>query len=425
MPSREDVAADATAVLVFDDDSRIPCDRYIMRTFSGLIRRMLEDSAWETGADGRVVIPVPMQPSAPFWLAIDIMHAVASPWVLSLDEVLAVSECMRYLEVVDHDGMLDARLWALLREAEDVRVVVPHASRLLRNPALAGVVMRRLIALRPLWADFAEDVLEHLRPHADTILVNAVTAYAPNFFPPPLVVGWALDVCPHLTQAKALRLASQHGVMYHPSDAPIMLRRLLDLSEAQGWGAPLSALLRSLITALETFDSIPNTARRLHGSVVKFDGVPMASACVTVERGRLPKSLRLTPWLRLDLEEDGRFDVCFNPRRIDDTSRDCTSVQLRVMCLDRREPWRGACREAWYLFDEINPYVHGHTYALAQAASTLGSPSEVFRMIRDRRSAVQLRLDFYYGRCNILHNPFDPASMTKATATFLLSNLQE
>lgn len=420
-PSRADIDADSTAVLVFDDGARVPCDRFIMRSFCSVIRQVFEDFVCAVDDRGRSVVPVPSQPSAGYWTAVDILHGVQGVWTLGLDEVVAVMDCMRYLGVVVHDASLDTRLWALIRE-EPLGVLLPHAPRLLRNPATAAIVLRTLIQLKPLWRDFLVCVLRPLEPHADTVLVNAVVAYAPNFFPPPLVVDWALDACPHLTQDTAMRMCSQHSVMYHPSDTPAVLRRLVAIAEAAKWPGWLASLLRSVVTATDKYDALPLSANKVHGSVIKFHDIPMASVCVALEAGRLPAAVRLTPWLKLSFRDDGRFDAHFKPRKIDELSRTCTSLQLRVMCFDdRREPARGASAEGWFLYEGINPHVHDDTYALSHATSTLGDWGSLTRVLATRAPRL-MRFDFFFGEHNILHNPFDPTSATKSTALFLLSN---
>jgi hypothetical protein len=422
-PCRADIDADSSAVLVFDDGARIPCDRFIMRSFCGVIRQLLEDPGMAFPEDdrGRTAVPIPGQPSAPFWTAVDLLHGVQGVWALPLVDVLGAMECMRYLGSGVHDSGLDARLWSLIRD-DSLDAMLPHAPRLLRNPAMAGIVLRVLIQRAPLWHDFLARVLRYLEPHADTILVNAIVAYAPNFFPPPLVVDWALGACPHITQDTALRLCSQHSVMYHPGDCPAVLRRLVELSDARRWPGWFGALLRSVVTSMDKYDVVPLSASAAHGTVIKFHDIPMASVCLTLDGGKLPRSVRLAPWLRVGFGRDGRVEAVFKPRKIDELSRECTALQLRVMAFDdKRDPASGACAEAWFLYEGINPHVHANEYSLAHATATLGDAAAVARVVGSR-SGRTLRLDFFFGEHNVLHNPFDPTSATKSTALFLLGS---
>jgi hypothetical protein len=421
-PARGDIELDATAVLAFDDGARVPCDRFILRTFSMVVRRLLEDSACRVDDRGRTVVPAPCQPSAPFWLAVDVLHGVAPVWSMPLDDVIATSACMQYLGVTVHDPALDSRLWHLVRD-QGLPALLPHAPRLLRNPSVSCVVLRRLIQLRPMWRDFVADVLTPLSADADVTLVNAVVSYAPNFFPPSLVLLWALDACPHLTQDAALRLTSQHGVMYHPADSPAVLQRLADLADARRWDGWLGGMLRCVVSSMQKYDVAPAAATRVHGSIIKFHDIPTASVCLAVEPGRLPARVRVAPWLKLSFAHDGSsLDLALKPRKIDELAADAPGVQVRLMCVDGRDPARGACAETWYTFDTDGAQPHD-TYVLAQASATLGDVDAVPRMLRNRRVARQLRLDLFFGRHSIFDNPFDPAVATKATVNFLLSNV--
>lgn len=423
---REAIDRDSTAVLKFDDGTRIPCDRFIMRTFCGVVRRLLEDSACEADDRGRTVVPVPCQPSAPFWVAVDVLHGMTAVWALGLAETVATIACMEYLGATAYDLGLDARLWHLLKDGS-LEAMLPHAPRLLRNPAVAAVVVKRLIQLRPTWAEFREDVLRALEPTLDGVVAAAVVAYAPNFFPPLLVAWWALEATPHLTLDAALRTASQHGVLYHPCESPVLLRKLAAMIEERGWaaGVPgLASLLRAAALGLGTYETVPWAANKCHGSMIKFHDVTQCGVCLALEGGALPSTLKVAPWLKLSFCQDGRFDVAFRPRKIDEASKACTAVQVRVMAFDRpRDPGAGRCAEGWYLFDGVTDHPpddpHDSWYTLSHAASTLGKPADVSRMLR-LRLARQLRLDFFYGKHSVLDNPFDPSSATAGLVGQLL-----
>lgn len=415
MASREDIDRDSTAVLAFDDGVRVPCDRFIVRSLCGVVRRLLEDASPDTDERGRVIIPVPGRPSAPFWLAMDMLHGAAGAWTLDLDQVVHVGECMAYLEVTVHDNALDSRLWQLLRQA-DLERVLPHVPRLLRSLVTAGVAARRLIQLRPRWVDFRRDVLDALAPQdLDTCLVDALVAYAPNFFPPHLVLEWALGACLHLTETHAQRLASQHGVMCHPCELPVILRKLVDLYEARrSWCRSTAGLVRSLLTAIDKYDVAPLAASKVHGSVIKFHDVPMASVCLVVDAGRPPRCVRVTRWLALTLGLDA-FEVRFRPRKIDELSATCTALQLRVMC---------GPAEVWYVYDDVDDpdlAPADGQYSLSHASHALGDVTGVWDALRSR-GAKRLRLDFFFGATSVLDNPFDPTSATRSAITFLLTN---
>lgn len=420
MVTRVDVERDATAVLAFDDGQRVPCNRFIVRSVCGVIRRLLEDAEPSVDTLGRIVIPVPGQPSDPFWLAMDLLHGVRVTWTLELDEVLRVSEAMRYLEVTVHDNSLDSRLWQLIRQHADMASVLPHVPRMLRSVVTAGVAMRHLIQLRPLWAEFRREVLDALAPsEVDGTLVDAVVAYAPNFFPPHLVLEWALGACAHLSEAHAQRLASQHGVMCHPCEIPVVLRKLVHLYETHpGWSRATGNLMRSMLISIDKYDIAPVSVSRAHGTVIKFHDVPMASVCLLVDAGHPPaRPVRVARWLSVTLTT---FGISLKPRKIDELSATCTDLQLRIMVA----PTSGieTCAEAWYLFDGIGDDDEPQAaHALSHASRVVGDVAGVMAALRGR-GGRRLRLDFFFGSTSILHNPLDPTSSTRSAITFLLAN---
>lgn len=413
LADRASIDLDSTAVLAFDDGTRIPCDRFIMRTFCVVIRKLLESSAaCDVDARGRTVLPVPAQDAAPYWVAVDLLHGARAVWQLGLHDAVATLRAMEFLGAAAYDLALDARLWALLCQSP-LDALLEHAPRLLRNATLAAAVVRRLIKLRPVWADFVRDVLRALEAYADQQVVTAVMTYAPNFFPPALVLDWALAACHQLNMETALRLASYHGVMYHPCEVPSVLRRLAAMAEERRWtdcgGGALPAVLRMTLASLEKFDALPWAARKVHGTQVKYHDVPCASLCLVLEPGRLPRHVKLAPWLRLHLcQLDGALGLSFKPRAIDPSAASCTALQLRVMCFDSGDAPRaqhGA--EAWYLFEGIGePDGPLAWWTLDHATSCLGSFEPIVDMLR-LRTARQLRLDFFFGARSVLDSPYD------------------
>lgn len=416
--SRQAIEADSTAVLAFGDGTTVPCDRYIMRAFCGVINRLLDSEVTcERDDRGRTVLPVPGQEAAPFWTAVDVLHGVRGAWHLGLEEVVATLRCMEFLGVTTHDSALEGRLWAL-RSSAPLEGLMEHAPRLLRNKGACASVLRRLIKLRPMWADFLRDVLHPLEPYADARMITTIMLLAPNFFPPSLIVDWALRACPNLSQHKALHLASMHGVMYHPCEVPSVLRRVAELVEQRGWdeGAPLEGgglapLLRMTLASLEKYDAMPWAAQKVHGSQVKYHDVQAASVCLVLEPGRLPRHvLKMAPWLRVHVDHAGgdAVGVHVKPRSIDPASAACTSLQLRLMCFDSTDaPRASASGEVWYMFEGIGGGGAGQEWrTLDQADRVLGDVGPVEGMVR-ARTARLLRLDFFFGSKNMVEHPFD------------------
>lgn len=417
--TREDVAADATVALVFDDGVVVPCNAFVVKSTCEVLRDILEVASaepggaepgevpgeapgfWSRDRDGRRVIPLPGQTSAAFRLAMDVVHGVRRAFDTTLEEIETLTACMKYLGCTAFDFELDARLWHLVQR-EDLATVLRHAPRMLRNPALAAVVCRRLVALRPLWPEFLAGVLGPLEAHADHQVVTAVATYAPNFFAPHLVLGWALGACRALTQDLAFRLASLHAVMYHPAEKVAALRALAALGEARGgWDGRAACMLKNAVVSTEKFDVVPPA--KLFGTLIKFHDVSMVSVSVCLDHGVLPvRPARLAPWLRVYRRGHARVGVSFKPWSIDDFPRAVTAVQLRVTCFDKGE---AVCHEAWYEFGLAG---HNATYTLEQGALMAGEDFEMNAALVRRA-----RFDFFYGARSVLTNPFDIAPAPK------------
>lgn len=407
MGARRDIEVDSTAVLVFDDGTRIPCDRYLLRTLCGVIRDLLESSELQVDDRGRTMVPMPGRRPEPFWDVVDILHGVTLAWNLdSSEKVLDVMDAMRYLGVTVHDPALDIKLWTLAH-GDALDRLIPHVPRLVRNPALTGIVLRELVRRRPFWNEFRRDVLDAI--DVDVEIVRAVMSYVPNFFPPDLAVEWALGAmarCPGVKQDAVLELAAFHGVMYHPREIHRMVRRLHHSAARHSWDPVTREFLRFLTVSTEKYDVVPSGT--IHGTQIKFQDSPMTSVCLVIEK---LKTARVTSWLRVMFDPEGTLDLSFRPRKIDELSAACRAVQLRMLCVDDRSNVTKVA-ECWYKFEvhEDGTYrlIHGHPY---------GDVSGVTRMLAEK--SRQLRLDFFYGPYDVFDNPFDANSCTKSLLAIL------
>lgn len=387
---RHTIDADSTAVLAFDDGTRIPCDRFVMRFASSVLRDVLDATTCATDDRGRTVLPVPGRPSEPYWDVVDVLHGCAALTTMDVPRLLRLGECMDHLGAAALMPFVDARLWTLLQHAP-LKDVLPHAPRFLRSKAHAASAVKRLIVHKPLWADFKHDVLAALPPDVASTIVH----YAPNFFPPALVVAWALgkaaddpnpdDVC---------RLAYHHGVMYHPCEVVPVLQKVAAMLAADDPHA--AKLLRMVVHASSKCDASARPSARC--TAIMFTDTPMASVSLVLE-ARKPRRVRVTRWCSVALDT---LDVRFVPARMDDAAAACTAMQIRVMVLDAPGV-PAAHAEAWFLFRINN---HFATHTLAQADETRGDPDALHDLLGIAR---QLRVDFFYGATCILDEPFDAA----------------
>ena len=405
---RSTVDADSTAVLAFDDGTRIPCDRYILRFACPVIRMLLEDCPTTCAVDerGRTIIPVPAHPSGPFWDTVDVLHGCRAVCAMDVARLVEVSACLDFLgAAAPYRSAIDSQLWLLVKDAP-FEAVVPHAARFLANPSLAPLAVKLLIRHRPLWADFRRDVLGVLGRlhHAGTDALSSVVHYAPNFFPPALVVCWALEELHGDAAPDAVtRMASHHAVMYHPCEVACVARAV---SRRLARAAPgTSKLLRMLVTASTTYESVPCSPTP-RGSVLMYTDSPAASVSLVFEPAHLlPVRMRAARWVKLGFGRLTRdLTVGFRPLKMDAAAAACTGMQLRVLAMDDAGNGAGIA-EAWYVFAVDDP---GREHTLADAHCTLGDPEGAAGMARSGRLR-QLRLDFFYAASSVLDHPFDTA----------------
>lgn len=402
---RRVVDMDSTAVLAFDDGARIPCDRYLLRCYSPLVRRVLDDTVCLSDHRSRTVVPLPLQASSPYWKAVDVLHGHADPRDMDLACVIATSRCMDFLDVTAFGRAMDARLWALMDD-QPVEVVVEHAPRLLRNPALAPHVCKRLITMRITWEDFLRDVLEQLEAHADHDIVRTIVTYVPNFFPPVLVAAWALSACNDPTPDTALWIASQHGVMYHPCEAAPVMKQVRTLFRGRDWNPGVSGLADMAIASAETFDLAPWSEDKAHGTVIRYSDAQHVSACVTCPTGKLPRRMKIAEWMTLVTQRDGRIDVRFTPTHDDFDGVD-GSLQLRIMCFDRPDIARAECTESWHCYSNMSLLLDDdEDYTLAHATRVEGDHEAVVGMVASKR-VRRLRFDFFFREDSVLEDPFE------------------
>lgn len=408
--SRHTIAMDSTAVLVFDDGVHIPCDRFIMRCFSPVLRRLLEDTTCSVDPLGRTMLPVPGQAAEPFWDTVDVLHGCSALWACDLPRLLRVAECLDFLGVTIYDGAVDARLWALLKDSA-FDALLPHAPRFLRNPVVAPAMVCRLVKHRPTWAQFRDEVLGGGLGPLDHGLIKAIVHYAPNFFPPFMVATWALATCPALDADTAMHLCRHHGVMYHPAETPLVLRALAEALESRAPLSPFSKVLRMAVASSEKFDVVPWPANRAHGSVLMYTDSPTASALITFPGGRMPAHIRVAPWLKVLTFHDGRLDVEFKPRRMMEESGACTQVQLRLLGYSAASPPWQECQEVWYAFP-LGAGARDEVFTLARATKLVGSLSEsaaLAALVRSTHMPRRVRFDFFFGASSVFECPFDIA----------------
>lgn len=380
----------------------LPCVKYIVLACCGVIRNVCEDTMLERDDRGRDVVPVPGVDPAGVELTLDVLHGLREP--STLDEAEATAT-LRGIDVLGCDPVAPlvlARLWTWLR-LQTVERILPHASRLLREPSVQGRVLSRLVMLRPCWSDFQTDVLDRLPLDFD--LAKVALTYLLRFFPASTVLDAVVQRLQNATPDKVLALCGDHGTYYHPGEVRDVLKLLNEaIPEDHGVGP----LARSLTEALTTYRAMPLASARVHGTVLLFQ-LPTVSVLMAFEpeQPTKPTIVRATSWLRVDVDpRAGAIDVAFLLGRVDDGEAS-TSAQMRITCWsraasrDKSRDARESMSETWHCFENVDRQAWT---SLAQATSSFGQQAIEAACLRDLH---KLRVDLFYSADqNVLDQPF-------------------
>ncbi len=378
----------------------VPCVRFNMIAACDVVRFVFEDAA-PPKEDGKYVVPLPGVPRDTVQLAVDLLHSITTFAALSKDE------CTRALQGMDVLGsrvlvpLLLGRLWHWLAH-EPLDQLLPHAGRLLADRAVQSRVMRRLVALQPLWDDFRTAVLDKLTLDFETAKV--VLYHLVRFYHASTVLAAVLERLQHPTADKVLALCSEHGSFYHPGevrDVMTTLRAALTPAAANTrTGHPVAALAGTVLGALGTYRTLPMTTAKVHGSIVQFES-PTASVLLTFDtESARPVFVRASNWLRVNVDrESGTMDVSFMLGRLDDEGSS-TRTQLRITCWSTANPVP-LRSEVWFRFSNVDPRAWT---SLASGARVCGQDA---RQKLALQAAYRLRLDFFFDPVqDVLETPF-------------------
>jgi hypothetical protein len=373
----------------------VPCVRYNMLASCEIVRFLAEDVSLDRDAAGRTVVPLPGIDEASVRITVDLLHGISAAADLSRDDA---KRALRGMDVLGSRllvPLVHARLWHWIQH-DALAEVLPYVPRLAAEPGVQLPLLRRLVAMRPQWADFKAEVLDRLP--MDFELARVVLSHLVRFFPASTALAAVVDKLQHPTADKILALCGEHGSYYHPGevrDVMTLVDRALDAD------SPTRALARTMLGALGTYRTLPLAAAKVHGTVLLFE-VPTVSVLLTFDTDSTrPIFVRATNWLRVNVDrESGTMDISFVLGRFDEDG--ARNVQLRVLCWTEDTECGGSdvSSEVWYEFTDVEAV--GWT-SLSQAAATSEHQGQVAALQEPRR----MRLDFFYDtRHSALDRPF-------------------
>lgn len=389
----------ADMVLRLSDGTDVPCVRYNMMAACEIVRFLAEDVSLDKDAAGRVVVPLPGIDAPSVRVTVDLLHGICAASDVSRDDA---KRALRGMDVLGSQvlvPLLHARLWHWI-QYDALGELLPYVPRLAAEAKVQVPLMRRLVGMRPQWADFKVEVLSRLS--VDFELARVLLCHMVRFFPASTALAAVVDCLQHPTADKILALAGEHGSYYHPGEVRDVMTVLERALEAHCPESPALGLARTTLGALSTYRTLPLAAAKVHGTVLLFEE-PTVSVLLTFETGsQRPIFVRATSWLRVNVDrESGTMDISFLLSRVDNTG-DVRDVQLRVLCWseDVECGTSDISSEVWYEFAGVD--THAWT-SLSQAAGTSEHQGQVAALQQPRR----MRLDFFYDtRHSALDRPF-------------------
>jgi hypothetical protein len=391
------VSAHADAVIQIDDDTALPCVKFVMLMACSTIRRLDEDVELKRDAHCRQIIPLPGADHLGVAVALDVIHRVRPVSSLDKNETIAALECMDLLDCHAFRSDLHTRLWSWVQADQNI---MPHVPRLVRDAALQIAVVQTLIARYTLWTDLCQNVLDVVR--MDFELAQIFLKHLVRFFPAIAVLEAILERLVQPTVDKVVELCSCHGTYYHPDEVADVLK-LLRGTSPKGRGGKTAApspwparLAESLLRALDTYQAAPRAASKVHGSFIVYADItasaePTASALLTFEpEYRSTAIIKVADGVRVQIRRDtGEVWASFLMTKVDDQTS--THLRVRVTCTSQNRLL--ASTEVWYEFDAIDP---GAWVNLTEATRRWGHEASQQAVLRD---PWRVRFDLF-------HSPF-------------------
>jgi len=379
----------ADMYVVCDDGTRIPCSRFHVSTRCAVLRWVTED----TGAARD--IPVPLVGSRTLALALDVVHGLRDISEYTLAEVdLAAAG----FDVLGCDVDTAPRLWALLEPVATIQDLRPRLAKLIRSSVGRAVVLRRSITLAPQFEDLVV-TLKACEPDAALSIYFAVSLA--HMYPVGALVKELLKMTPRPSLDEALRIAGCDGVgtYIHPTEVGAILVHLRDmfpnLHESPAWG-----FVRSMASAMHTFDAAPLSSSTFHGSVILFHDAQSTSAMLTLDGTAPRRRLSITKWLKVSLAES--LVVTVRAHAIDEAARVARYLDVRVF-VETSSGHRAEMMYSW----RAPAWIPTVEAATDRSLITLGDPGIFDNVVAAGKFSKKMtvRIDTFYGDTSIVDRP--------------------
>jgi hypothetical protein len=266
----------------------------------------------------------------------------------------------------------------------------------------------------PLWRDFKAFLEDDAAFEMDAEMAVFLGTHLVKFFPPATVLVTLVDLLPRasLTQTTLLKLAGIPGVgvYFHPRETVGLINMMLTYYGARKWDPSVEGCFRTLLDAYRRYETVPQNASVIHGSVFMYDASPTSSVYLSIDR-RLtkPRVVRACSWLRVSINPGtGHIQLWLQPHKMDHMARVARNIQMRITAghsldLDNTV-------DVWYEWHGLT--VTSQTMLTVGAVNRSTGSHAAFHDAVRSSSLKSLRFDVFYGPHSALDNPLDVPSFS-------------
>jgi hypothetical protein len=405
----------ADMVVVCDTGERIPCSYFNVMTMCSIVRSVAEDTELPIDDAGRKILAFPGVNAEMLKLTIEVLHGVRKVSSLSGAETLTVT---RGFDVLGSDSLRTCVLDRMLLIASLETYIETYSliPILLESSAHRISALNAALRISPTWELFR---LMLRKTNMSFDLAVWLTTRLVKVFPVSLIFCELVGLIPKetLSVQKLVELACVQGVGVHchPAEVPIIIGRLEDeirrrdreVADARGY----LAIVNMVRNALQIYDTCPEVASKVYGSIVTYENTPIVSCVLTID-GKLdrPKRIRVAPWMSIVLDTTiGVLQATVRPSKIDRSGRYAKSVRAHMTAMSWRQTSHvemssipRVLAEGWYSFDNVAP---DSRLSLDSTHPTRGNPDSIQNGL-SASNLTFIRFDIHYGVVDVLLGPF-------------------
>lgn len=384
--TRRLLAECADLFVMCDDQTKIPCSRFHVSTRCQVLKWVVEDTNTKT-------VPFPNIPSKNLKCALDIVHGLATLEDYLLEDVDAASAGF---DVLGCDIDTTVRIWTLVKsmDIEDIR---PRLPRLMRSKFVdRDTVLQRVITLAPLFDDVLATI-DSIEPDAE--LGTYLACSLRRLYPVAALVTHIAAIIPGLTLEQALDITGCNGggTYIHPIETKYIMAYLCDTFSSQP--GPAVNFLRSMYTAMQTYDVAPLSCAAMSGSIIMYHDLRATSTMLVLNGTPPRRRVVLSKWLKFSLED--RAVAVVWAHGIDHAAKMAKCLDVRIFVqtrTQRAELWHSWNSPMWIPSMDVSTDACPRITGDRQAFDAVVEAGKFARK-------MTIRVDMFYGKTSALEYP--------------------